>query len=271
MGNLTDTIRRRVRAGSPVLLIAGINLAVYVACAVASLCGVDPSRWLSLPSSAAQALHRPWTVFTYMVTQYSFLHLLFNMLWFWWFAQIYALTAPERRIYWIYLIGGLSGAAFYLAAGAIVSDGGMLCGSSAAVLALMTLAALRSPDYPIRLFLIGTLRLKWLALAVILLSLVGYGGLQGGVSAHLGGILAGVVIRFWPAVRKRFQTRSASPAQPAARAPHRFRKAVESVREDREALDILLDKISLSGYESLTSRERRELNRISRRLKKENS
>ena len=61
-------------------------------------------------------LSRPWTIFTYMFTQFDFLHLLFNMLWLYWFGSFFLNYFTERKLTGVYLLGGLFGGLLYIAA-----------------------------------------------------------------------------------------------------------------------------------------------------------
>lgn len=151
-----------------------------------------------------------------------------------------------------------------------------LIGSSAAVMAIMTATAFRSPDYTFHLFFLGDVKLKWMALAMILLAFAGLGGgNSGGQVAHLGGVLFGAVqgmlLRrgadiFTPRTSARGGRRT-GPDIPARR-----RRNVISVMErhrlDSERLDQLLDKIRISGFNSLSRSEREELQRLSQKVTK---
>ena len=71
-------------------------------------------QWLCVPASPPLFLHRIWTATTYMVTHYDFLHLLFNMLWLFWFGRMLLTTLSERHLLWLYVGGGLFGASLYI-------------------------------------------------------------------------------------------------------------------------------------------------------------
>lgn len=226
----------------------------------------DVAGWLTLPSAFSEFLTRPWTLLTYMAVQFDFFHLLFNVLWLYWFGKILLLTLPESRLAVYFIGGGLTGGVFFLAASALGIGGGMLCGCSAAVIAVMCGAAIRMPDYQVHLFLIGAVRLKWVALVCCLLTLLGGGGNQ---AAHIGGAVWGITLALmlragislpavFPAAGKRERNRKAS----------RMVRILQERQDDMKRLDTLLDKIRISGYESLSRRERADLNELSKRLKK---
>lgn len=140
----------------------------------------------------------------------------------------------------------------------------------------MTATALRSPDYTFHLFFLGDVKLKWMALAMILLAFVGLGGgNSGGQVAHLGGVLfgalQGLLLRRGVDI---FAPRTASKPmrKTVPGISERRRKNVISVLEqhrlDSARLDQLLDKIRISGFNSLSKSEREELQQLSQKVTK---
>lgn len=73
-------------------------------------------EWIGVPADPEYLLSRPWTIFTYMFTQFDFLHLLFNMLWLYWFGSFFLNYFTERKLTGVYLLGGLFGGLLYIAA-----------------------------------------------------------------------------------------------------------------------------------------------------------
>lgn len=257
------TLREYFGNSKILLSLIGINVAVAALIKIGALLGLSHSpdlsgRLLSLPASAATFLSRPWTLFTYMFTQMSLLHLLFNMLWLLWFGKIFLLCASGKRLLWGYIGGGLAGAFLFLAVCNIggTAAGSFLIGSSASVLAVMTAAALMAPNLELNLLLLGRVRLKYVALLCIVLTFIGIGGGNaGGLAAHLGGIIWGFII---PSLSSVSQFRKVFNAKPS----HRSISPID----DETRLDELLEKVRLSGYDSLSSSEKAELNSISKRL-----
>ncbi|MDE7160154.1 MAG: rhomboid family intramembrane serine protease [Muribaculaceae bacterium] len=241
---------------------AGVSLtvmAVWVICALADVPSAWMEEWLTLPGSPAGLARHPWTLLTYMFTQFHPLHLIFNLLWLFWFGKILLMVMPQRRLLLIYGGGALAGAAAFVITETATGAHGMLTGASAAVMAVMTAAAIRMPDRHIQFLLVGAVRLKWVAGAAVALTFLGIGGGAGGagaLAAHLAGALLGLCLGY--ARRKR-------PA-PIRREAAAVARALDAHRDDRHRLDRLLDKISDSGYDSLSSREQAELKELSRKL-----
>lgn len=227
-----------------------------------------PEPYTSLSADFGSAIRHPWTVVSYMFVHYSFWHLLMNMLWLWLFGRVLENVWPERRVVRLYLLGGLAGALFYIVASLWLSHAGYLCGASAAVVAVMTAAGLRCPNMEVRLMLIGTVRLKWIVMAGVLLLFVGAGG--AGFWAHLGGLVAGASLAL-VRTRRRSYPKPAKPAHRPSR--HRARqlgRELERRRLQSQRLDQLLDRVRLSGFDSLSPAEKAELKRISDGLKNDN-
>lgn len=247
---------------------------------------------LALPSYLPGLLTHPWTIVTYMFTQYDPFHILFNMLTLYWFGKMMTWRCSERQMVWLYLYGGVAGASFYLIAAQIFAGvGGWLLGASAGVIAIVIATAVMMPDFRVQLFLFGSVRLKWIAVgAVVLFALGLVGDNAGGHVAHFGGIAAGALFgvlynkgiditqpanniyqaivnfcrRFNPTAHTRKPKMKFRPRNKAATDNSNKR---EPQADDRQNLDAILDKIKHSGYTALTADERRQLFEISRRVK----
>lgn len=276
---------KRWCGGSSVLAaLLTVNIAVGIAVMLIDfagrLFGFDTAflhSVLTLPASPRMLLIRFWTPLTYMWVHFSPLHLLFNMLWLYWFGLMLLDAADQRRLLRLYIGGGLCGALFYILSSLLTPGyAGNLAGSSAAVMSVMTAAALAMPERRVRLFLIGDVKLKWIAAVTILLTLFGGGGGAPAVWAHVGGIAFGAGYHFYA---KKFRMRSifrragrarrnmANAGRPASVSNEDASRTQRTAQDDSHArLDELLDKIRISGYASLTPEERRELNSISDKL-----
>ena len=117
-----DDLRLKYKTGQLTVKFIFINVALFLVVRLTdvfcTLLGVPFSLtpYLELPSDPMLLLYRPYTVFTYMFFQYDLLHLLFNMLWLYWFGQLFLLFFNAKQFGGVYILGGLSGAAVYLLA-----------------------------------------------------------------------------------------------------------------------------------------------------------
>lgn len=223
---------------------------------------------VSLPGSVGGLLHAPWSLLTYMFSQFDVSHLMFNMLWFAWFGMFMQNDFGNRRLLLSYFVGGLVGGTAYILWGvfmphASVESAGLI-GSSAAVISVAFAVAVAEPSRPVYVVFVGDVKLKWVAALMIAISLVWFSGYHPGSDmAHAGGAIAGVVTGLLcRKSRRSFSKASAAVATPAPR---------PAGLTDSEMLDVLLDKIRCSGYDSLSPDERATLFNLSQRLKKEQS
>ena len=251
-----------VTVASLVLANVAISLLIWLAMGLGALTGM-PDTWVlrvfALPAGIGQFLTMPWTLVTYMFAQANPLQLLFNMLWLVWFARWLSDSDGPKAVLRLYLLGGITGGIFYLMAANAGAGGSFLMGSSAATLAVLVYA----------LFLVGEVRLKWIAVFTVILTLLGASGVAAHC-AHIGGALSPLLLILYDKVKTSVRGR-----QPRRRKPKAFknmapRQAAERIDEGagkpEEVLDELLNKVRVSGFDSLTEREKQTLNEVSAAL-----
>lgn len=240
--------------------------------------------WLAVPAGLDQWISRPWTTFTYMFLHIDFWHLLINMLWLYWFGKIFLEFMSTPRLLGIYLLGGISGALTFMAAfnffpafsqslGAAVA-----LGASASVLAVVVSTALLIPNYIVHLLFIGQVKIKYIAIFMIILDvLMLRSSNAGGHFAHIGGALAGLIYIFF---MKQFIKGGKQSGffdflmplfkrRPRIKQVHRSGKPLSDEEynaikaQNQKRIDIILDKIAKSGYKSLTEEEKEFLFKFS--------
>ena len=247
-------------------------------------------NWLELPAWIPQLLAQPWSLFTYMFFHAGALHLLFNMLWLYWFGQLFLSFFSARHYRGLYLLGGLCGGLFYLLAFNVFPYfkayvyGSYLLGASASVLAIVVATAVRQPEFRVNFMFIGAVRLKYVALFMVLTDLLFVtSGNGGGHIAHLGGALAGWWFAWslqkghdvtkwingvfdWCSGGFKFKT---SPKKPKMKVEKGGRTADYDYnarkKQQSEEIDRILDKLKKSGYASLTTEEKKRLFDASKR------
>ena len=245
--------------------------------------------FLSVPADLQSLITRPWTIFTYMILQENFLHLFFNMMVLYFGGRIFLEYLNERKLLNTYIIGGLVGAAFYIAAFNIFpvfSDSlqySVALGSSASVLAILIAAATYVPEYSVVLLFFGRVKLKYLALIIILIDLLSISkGNAGGHIAHLGGAFWGylfisqmkvgrsLTINFrWMNLKRIFKgfvrSKSKTKNEPFTTKgrPLSDEDYNAMKNQQQQKIDNILERISKSGYSSLTKEEKELLFRSS--------
>ena len=291
MGGFLTDLKNGFNRGSISLQFIYINAGVFVVTTLVSVFlvlfnmgGASWMEYLELPAYIPQLLSRPWTLFTYMFLHNGALHLLFNMLWLYWFGQLFLSFFSARHFRGLYLLGGLCGGLFYLLAYNVFPYftpyiyGSYLLGASASVLAVVVATAVREPEYRVNFMFIGAVRLKYVALFMVVTDLLFVtSGNGGGHIAHLGGALAG----WWFAWSLRKGTdvtkwinvvfdwftggfcEKLKPKKPKMKV-NRGGRAEDydyNARKKRqsEEIDRILDKLKQSGYSSLTNEEKKRL------------
>ena len=107
-----------------------------------------------IASSLTQFIIQPWSLFTYMFMHAGFLHILFNMLWLYWFGALFLMFFSAKHLRGAYILGGICGGLLYMAAFNIfpyfrpMVDYSFMLGASASVLAIVAATAYREPNYP---------------------------------------------------------------------------------------------------------------------------
>lgn len=301
MGHFIADLKEAFRKGNIYIQLIFINVGIFV---IGTLIGVFLQLFklsipgvyelFALPASFSTFIHQPWSLFTYMFMHSGFLHILFNMLWLYWFGSLFLHFFSAKHLRGLYVLGGICGGIIYMAAYNIFplfSDDiqkSVLVGASASVLAIVAATAYREPNYRIQLFLFGAIRLKYLAFIVIGMDLLSITSTNaGGHIAHLGGALAGVW--FAASLRKgadltswinrlldgftslfRKSTWKRKPKMKvhySTGSPDREKDYDYNAQKKAQSdeVDRILEKLKKSGYESLTTEEKKSLFDASKR------
>ncbi len=266
-----------------------VNVAVFLVIIIIKLFGFlfgNPSwadavvRFLSLPSNLLKILIKPWTIITYMFLHEGFWHLFGNMLWLYFLGLLFVMAFGDKQLWRVYLLGGLSGALFYVLGFNIFPVfapyryNSILLGASAAVSAIVLAVTVYKPKQTVMLFGILAVPL-WLIGALYVLYDLSMLTVEnpGGHLSHLGGALFGV----WYALKYRqgkditlFLTKINFKHKKPKMKVHKndYRpydyEWNEKQHEIKQELDRILEKIARKGYKSLTRKEREFLKRHSR-------
>lgn len=227
---------------------------------------------VSLPSSLDLIIQRPWSLLTYFFLHIEVFHLVFNMMFLYWFGIIIQDFIGNKRLVQLFFYGGLAGAAAFIIAMNTVSffiekGPNFMNGASAGVFAVVVAAATIRPNYEVRLLLLGQVQIKYISAFYVLWSFIETTGSNaGGNIAHLGGAILGFIFakNFLAASRPQaiFEIKIKEFAQ-VVNQKIQPRKEPETVPE--EELNSILDKISQSGYDSLTDYEQKRLFKASQK------
>lgn len=288
-----DWITARWRQADMVLRLIAVNVVIFLLIRMVAIvlmfthANIDEVlRWAMVPPSLAGVAHEPWTVLSYMFCHYDVFHILFNMLWLYWFGRMFTSIATPKQLFALYIYGGVVGAAVYIGLCQLSPwiGGGGLIGASAAIMAIVIATAVITPDMPVSMLFLGDIKLKWVAVVTVILFALGLtGNNAGGHAAHLGGAamgaVYGVAFRRGRDLAKPFNRMldslcslgCGSKHQPRAKRYHYKaddrRERPSSASAAMADIDPILEKIKKSGYSSLTADEKKRLFEASSRMK----
>lgn len=289
MAGIIDTLKHKYKTGSVMTRLIFINVAVFillkvvaVICTLFNVHNLDLIVFLGVPSHTTLLLNRLWTLITYMFVHEGFLHLLFNMLWLYWFGQIFLQYFSGRSLGSLYVLGGLAGALLYVIAFNTIPyymdmGRGWMIGASASVMAIVMGAAFYRPDVQLHLLLFGPVKIVYIAIFAFVLDFLSLGNATnpGGHVAHIGGALLGYLfamqykkgkdITHWMSkwidgfvgMFKPRQKKSKMRVEHArSETDWDYNKRRHS---ELEEIDAILDKLKQSGYSSLSADEKKKL------------
>jgi membrane associated rhomboid family serine protease len=285
-----NDIQVKIKSGNPITRLIIINVFVFLAISFVRIfvflsgesgAAVSLEHFLldnlSLPLSFSGMLYKPWTLITYMFTHFAFTHIFWNLITLYWFGQILSEYTSVKKIIPLYLLGGIAGAIITTLLVTIMPAlhmyiGAPLIGASAGVTAIIVASATLVPEVRMNLIFIGPVKLLYVALIVIfidVLNVASYNNIGGNI-AHLGGALMGFLfIKQYKNGRdlaKPFNlffdwlNRITSGNKTQMKVVHRKKLSDEDYNYNKivtqKQVDAILDKISKSGYESLSKAEK---------------
>jgi len=239
-------------------------------------------------------IKQPWCVLTHMFLHVGFWHILWNMLLLYWFGKIFIQIAGNERVLPLFVMGGIAGAIFYITflylLPGLAGMSSQMIGASAGVMAVIVATAAMRPNYALHLVFLGAVKLKWIALFMVVLDLVSISNMDntGGSLAHLGGASIGLLFglqfnngtdisegfaNFFEWIGDKFKRKPEPKPQPTivyknTVPPTRKRKRAVVQKNDaiRQAkVDAILDKIKeVGGYDNLSPEEKEYLFRASK-------
>ena len=288
--SLVSDIKGQLQYGNMVVRLIFINIFVFI---LITLVGIfvyggqssgffqNLIRYLALPSDFSTLIRRPWTLFTHMFLHQGFGHVFWNMLILFWFGRIVGDLLGDRRILPLYISGGLAGALFYLIFANFLSPyGGIALGASAAVMCIVVASGFIAPHYRLNLLLIGEVKLMYVvaALFFIDLAMIGQNSNAGGHFAHIGGAVFGGfyiynmqrsgvdllngLVRLFEKNPFEVEKRRRSGRVIKINGPEKKKHDRSNITQ--EDIDEILDKIKLSGYDSLSEEEKDVLYKASK-------
>jgi len=271
-----NNIKSRYQRGNIVEKLIYINLAVFIFTLFISVFKdlykgevnfiVD---WFSLDDSFSSLLTKPWTIITYGFLHADFLHILLNLITLYFIGNLFIEYFTQKQLLTFYVLGTLFGGILFILSQSYFplfqGQSAVLVGASAGISAIFIGLTTYIPKYELKLRFIGFVKLWhlaaiWIGLDVLALS----GGNAGGHFAHLGGALFGFLyvnkatnkdLRIWDKLSALFTSKK-KPFKTVYKSPKRAKKTVQNTSLNQQQVDGILDKISKSGYDTLTKSEK---------------
>jgi membrane associated rhomboid family serine protease len=270
--------------------LIGVNVLMfiltYVFKAVFFLMGSTQNpffEWLALPSQFSEFIFQPWSIFTYAFLHGGFFHILFNLIILHFGGQLFLNFYSSKRLLNYYLLGAIVGGLFFMLSYNLFpvfsnSSNIPLVGASAGVMSVFIGITTKAPNMQVRLFFLGNLKLWWIAGFFLIMDIVQLSvSNSGGHISHLGGALIGYLyttqlnkgndIGKWIenliiGFQQLFSSKTKSKSQSKSKMKTVFKNEsyTKSSKVDKtekqKRIDTILDKISKSGYDSLSKEEK---------------
>ncbi len=290
MNNFNKDIINKFKKGSMLTKLIYINVSIFISVYLILLFLPENSQtFLSVPGSFNDLLKKPWTLITYMFTHFEFLHILFNMLWLFWFGGLFLNYFNEKQMLAVYLLGGIFAAFIHLGVNYFLNNPNIgIVGASAAVMSIVFAVVAYRPDFIMYLLFFGPVKIKYIALTAFIIDLAGMlKNVKGGNNAsdgiahiaHMGGALYGLwfgySIKKGKDITRSFNNflnslfswfksnkyeRNRSKMKPSR--DSKFSKPKtdwdynSEKKQNEEELNRILEKIKEKGYNSLSAREK---------------
>ena len=293
---IVNDIKNSFRNNNYLTIIIIVNVGIYILqniiTALTGGAGYEfILEWFGISADLKKSGLRFWSYFTYMFfhSNRDIFHVIFNMLWLYWIGRIFAEIYGNKRFLNLYLIGGVFAGIFFALTALILQAIGsnfipaeaFLIGASGGVMAIIVGTATLQPDYEMQLFILGRVKLKYIALgSFILTTVLDFNLNTGGKLAHLGGALFGFIYgqnlkltgkeitypinQFFGKItglisgKQKMRVVYKKPDTQSAQTSEDLSK-----KEIQRKTDEILDKINKSGYNSLTREEKDFLTKVS--------
>ena len=275
--DILNTLKYRFKHAGIVEQLIYINLAVFLSVffmnTFSFLFNIDKNlmvNWFSLPSNFNEFLYKPWTIITYGFLHTNFIHILFNLIILYFIGNLFIQYFTTKQLIAFYIYGTLTGGLIFLGSYNFfpvfkdLVNNSVLIGASAGVSAILIGIATYIPNYTVKIPLIGHVKLWHIAAFKIIIDIIQIpAGNAGGHFAHLGGALFGFLYVF-SASNKELSIpnpftglfKRKSPLKTVYKSGKKQTRSATGKTYDQKEIDVILDKISKSGYDTLSKEEK---------------
>lgn len=215
-------------------------------------------------------IFKPWSLITYGFLHGSFSHLFWNMIMLFYFGNILVNYFGDKRLLNVFFNGILFGGIIYIISynlfPVFTGVSSKMIGSSAGVMAILFYITSYNPNHTIRFYFVN-IKLLYIAVFLLLMDIIQIPvDNSGGHIAHLGGALIGfLMFRSFKGID--FVDIYTNLSTRKNNKKIKRNKTFSGSNFDQKKIDSILDKISESGYESLTKEEKNYLFKASNKKK----
>ncbi|WP_417800049.1 rhomboid family intramembrane serine protease [Tenacibaculum sp.] len=276
--NVLENLKYRFKHAGIVEQLIYVNLAVFLLVHITNVFNFFFKsrtnflvKWFALPANFDDFLTKPWTIITYGFLHTSFLHILFNLIALFYIGHLFKQYFTSKQLLSFYLLGTLFGGIVFIASYnffpvfAEEIDINVLLGASAGISAIFIGIATYIPNYELKFPLIGFVKLWVLACIWIALDIIQIpAGNAGGHLAHLGGALLGFFyvrnasnkeLAIFKSINNLFSKKERT-LKTVYKSGNKTPKPNVDKSRNQEEVDAILDKISKSGYDTLSKSEK---------------
>ncbi|MCL9769170.1 rhomboid family intramembrane serine protease [Flavobacterium sp. HXWNR69] len=275
--NILDDLKLQYKTGGMVQKLIFKNIGCFLLSLVFfysfSIGKFEIPYWVALSSDLNTFFRTPWTLVTFNFFHYGFFHLVFNMIVLHFSGRLFSTYFTDKQMLGVYLLGGIFSGIIFILSYFLIGNSGLLVGASGAIMAILLSASTYAPFMLLRIPLIGIVKLWHVTFVILLIDLIQLPlDNTGGHIAHLGGALFGFLyIKLLKSgtdlskgismILDFFFNLSKPKKKTPFKKVHRntTKKSVNSFSEKditQKQIDDILDKISKSGYDSLTKEEK---------------
>ena len=276
--NIFKDFKEEYRLGGLVQKIIFWNVGIFVVLSlldvVLKISGseINYFDYVALPSNFNEFIFRFWTILTYIFIHADFWHLLFNVIVLWFSSRYFLYFFTTKQFSFVYFFGGIFAGLVFLICYQFLGINTKLVGASGSILAVLMAVTVYSPYTQVKLLLIGIVKLWHICFFILFLDLIQMPFVNfGGHLAHFGGAFFGFIYmkllqngtdlsKITTIINNFFQKKQSTPfkkvhVNPKNPAQNRPSKIVTKDKTQQQ-IDEILDKISQSGYDSLTAEEK---------------
>ena len=273
--SIINDLKARYHNGNIVEKLIYINIAVFFLTFIFQLFQNSTNQiswlveWFSLDDDFSSMLKKPWSIISYGFLHADFIHILMNLMVLYFIGNLFIQYFTQKQLLHFYLLGTFFGGLLYLLSQnyfpLFEGKSSLLVGASAGISAILVGITTYMPNYQLKLRFIGYVKLWhiaafWIGLDII--SLIGDNA--GGHFAHLGGALFGFLyvnkasnkdLNLFDQLSSLFKSKK-SPLKTVHKSKKKQASSVKKTDITQQQVDTILDKISKSGYDTLTKSEK---------------